>query len=328
MVDARRARRQTVSAQTDPRFLWWNGRRMPWAEATVHVTELGWSTVAAVFEGIRAYWNEREGELYVFRLDDHLRRLLDSQKLVRMVPRYSVAELTDAIHDLLRANGYREDCYIRPLAYLGGGDKSFSSALGVETLMFIETKPLASRLLDGAGQRAGVVSWRRIDDTIMPPRVKNISNYRNSQLASTEAQLNGFDTAIILNTAGKVSEGPGACIMFVKDGALITPDANSSILESITRDAVMQLARNVLGLPVIERPVDRTELYLADEIFFVGTWAEITPVVEVDHYPLGDGRVGPITRQLEVAFRDVARGYDGRYDHWRTPIGVAAAAPA
>jgi branched-chain amino acid aminotransferase len=301
---------------------------MPWGEATVHVTDLGWSTVAAVFEGIRAYWNEHEGDLYIFRLEEHLRRLLDSQKLVRMVPRYSVTELTVAIVDLVRANGYREDCYIRPLAYLGGADKSFSTVHGVETLMFIDTRPLASRLLDGTGQRAGVVSWRRIDDTIMPPRVKNISNYRNSQLASTEAQLNGHDTAIILNTAGKVSEGPGACVMFVKDGALITPDANSSILESITRDAVMQLARDVLALPVIERPVDRTELYLADEIFFVGTWAEITPIVEVDHYPVSGGQVGPITLQLERAFRDVARGYDSRFAHWRTPVGVAAPTPA
>jgi branched-chain amino acid aminotransferase len=317
-----------VSAGTNPGFIWWNGRLVPWAEATVHVTDLGWSTVAAVFEGIRAYWNERQGELYVFRLEEHLRRLLDSQKLVRMTAHYTLAELTEATRDLLRANRHREDCYIRPLAYFSGPNKGFSTVRDVETELFIDTKPLASRLLDGKGLTAGVVSWRRIDDTIMPPKVKNISNYRNSQLANTEAQLNGYDTAIILNTAGKVSEGPGACVVMVKDGALITPDLNSSILASITRDAVIQLAREALGLPVIERPVERTELYLADEVFFVGTWVEITPIVAIDHYVIGAGAVGPITTNLERTLRDVARGDDERFAHWRTPVGVAAPAPA
>jgi branched-chain amino acid aminotransferase len=316
-----------MTTPTTPAYLWWNGQRRPWADGTIHVTELWWSTVSAVFEGIRAYWNAEQGELYVFRLEEHLRRLLDSQKLVRMRIDYDLTQLTEAVTDLLRANDHRHDAYIRPLAYFSGEHKGFQNAgRAVPCDLLIDTMPVGSGLLSGQGWTAGVVSWRRIDDTIMPPRVKNISNYRNSQLAGTEARQNGYDTAVILNTAGKVSEGPGACLVLVKDDVVVTPDLSSSILPSITRDAVLQLARAGLGLPVVERTVERTELYLADEVFLVGTMAEITPLVEIDRYAIGDGTIGPITGQLQRLFHDVARGIDERYAHWRTPVGLTAAA--
>jgi branched-chain amino acid aminotransferase len=184
---------------------------------------------------------------------------------------------------------------------------------------------MPSHLLSGKVVRARVSSWRRISDDIMPPRVKNISNYRNGQLAAMEAQLDGYDQAILLNVQGKVAEAPGACLMLVRDGKLVTPDITQSILESITRDTLLRLARDELGLVIEERPVDRTELYVADEVFLCGTAAEITPIGEIDRYPIGDGHPGPVTRALERLYHDIVRGIDPRRAEWRTPVGLAAA---
>lgn len=313
-----------------PRYLWWNGRRTPWEEATVHVTALGWSSVAAIFEGIMAYWNDDEEELYVFRLDAHLSRFLRSQKMMRMAWDYTAEALAGAITDLLRANECRQDTYIFPLAFLGGGGgfRKISSTDPAPTEITITTRPSPSHLLGRDWKHARVSSWQRIADNVMPPRIKNISNYRNSQLASAEASIDGYDTAILLNAQGKVAEGPGACVMLVRDGQLITPGVTDSILESITRASLIELARDRLGLEVVERAVDRTELYIADEVFFCGTAAEITPIVSVDRYTVGDGEQGPITTELERVFHDVVRGKDRAYAGWVTPVGAARAVPA
>jgi len=309
-------------SETHPRYLWWNGQQVRWEEATVHVTELGWSTVGAVFEGIRAYWNAEAGEAYVFRLREHLERLLRSMRLVRLATRWSIGELTDAILRLLRENECREDTYIQPVAYRAAGPKTLSG-FSEESGLYIVTRPMPSHLLTGRIVRAKVSSWRRISDEVMPPRVKNISNYRNGQLAAMEAQLDGYDQAILLNQQGKVAEAPGACVMLVRNGKLVTPDVTQSILESITRDALLRLAREELGLQVEERAVDRTELYVAEEVFLCGTAYEITPVGEIDHYQIGDGQPGPVTRALERLYHDIARGIDPRRPEWRTPVGLA-----
>ena len=309
-----------------PTYLWWNGERRRWEDATVHVTELGWSTVGAVFEGIRAYWDDRTEELHVFRLREHLERLARSMKMVRLDLHYPVDELSETILDLLRANEVREDTYIRPLAYSADTSGKRFAQLGHQAALLINTSPMPSHLLSGTTQTAKVSSWRRVSDETMPPRIKNLSNYRNGQLAGMEARLDGYDTAFLINAGGTVAEAPGACVMLVRDGRLITPDVTSSILESITRDALMVLAREVLGLEVVERQVDRTELYLADEVFTCGTAAEITPIVGVDKYDVGSGEIGPVTRELEQVFHDVLRGREERYAGWRTPVGVTAAA--
>ncbi len=315
-------------ADGHPMYLWWNGERRRWEDATVHVTDLGWSTVGAVFEGIRAYWNDEDGELYVFRLQEHMERLARSMKLVRLPLEYSVDALIGEIIGLLQANETREDTYIRPLAYAGNTSGKRFAQLGNEAELLINTHPMPSHLLTGLTQTAKISSWRRISDTVMPPRIKNLSNYRNGQLAGQEARLDGYDTAFLINDQGKVAEAPGACVMLVRDGKLITPDATSSILESITRDALMTLAREVLEIEVVERQVDRTELYLADEVFTCGTAAEITPIVSVDKYDIGTGEPGPITRGLEQAFHDALRGKEERFSHWRTPVGISVAVPA
>ncbi|HEV2527762.1 MAG TPA: branched-chain amino acid transaminase [Thermomicrobiales bacterium] len=315
-----------MTETTHPSYLWWRGERMAWADATIHVTDLGWSTVGAVFEGIRGYWDDRSEQLYVFRLNEHLERLVASCRLVRLPLQYSAAELKAATLELLQANDSREDTYIRPMVYVPGtsGKRAAQLESAAETL--INTSSMPSHLLTDYTQTSRVSSWTRISDNVMPPRAKNFSNYRNGQLATMEARLDGYDSAIMLNDRRQVSELPGACVMLVRDGKLITPDPRQSILESITRDALITLAREELGIEVIERDIDRTELYVADEIFSCGTAAEMTAITSVDHYEVGDGGKGPITTQLEQVFHDVLRGREDRWAHWRTPVHAAVAA--
>jgi branched-chain amino acid aminotransferase len=320
---------QTFSPDFDksaPAYLWWNGKRVAWESATVHLTSTFWSGVTAVFEGIMSYWNADQHELYIWQLDAHLRRLLRSQKLMRQASPYTVAELTSAVVDLVQALDVDRDTYIFPYSYpQGGGNfESSTSATPQPVDIAITARPNASHLGKGWVRSACVSSYTRIADNVMPPRVKNIANYRNSNLAMAEAKIDGYDTAILLNTAGKVAEGPGSCVMFVRDGMLVTPMASDSILESITRASLITLARDELGLEVVERPVDRTELYVADEIFMCGTAAEVLTIGSVDRYQIGDGTIGPITAQLEQIFHDVVRGKNPKYAYWLRPAGISA----
>lgn len=306
-----------------PAYIFWNGKRTPWEDATVHVTAIAWSAVGAVFEGIRGYWNEDQQTLYIFRLDDHLERLQGSSRLVRLPLPYSTADLTGITVDLVQANECREDTYIFPLVYGAEADAKRFDPNDLRAEVTIRTRSMPSHLATGYTQNARFSTWTRISDTVMPPRVKNISNYRNGQLATHEVRQDGYDVAFMLNPQGKVSEAPGACVVAVSNGKLLTPDLTSGILESITRDTIITLAREELGLDVVERPVDRTELYLADEIFTCGTAAEITPVVAVDKFTIGSGDVGPVTRQLEGLFGDILRGKNPAYRHWLTPVRMA-----
>ncbi|HEU5085888.1 MAG TPA: branched-chain amino acid transaminase [Roseiflexaceae bacterium] len=325
--------RQSFSPDFDkssPAYLWWNGQRVPWESATVHLTSMFWSGVTAIFEGIMSYWNEDDGELYIWQLDAHLRRLLRSQKLMRQASPYTVAELTDAVIDLVQALEVRGDTYIFPYCYPKGGG-NFESSTGPEPQavdIAITARPNPSHLGKGWIRTACVSSYTRISDNVMPPRVKNIANYRNSNLAMAEAKIDGYDTALILNTEGRIAEGPGSCVMLVRDGVLVTPSTTDSILESITRSSVIELARRELGLEVIERAVDRTELYIADEVFMVGTAAEILAIGSIDHYTVGDGAIGPVTTRLEQLFHDVVRGKKPEYHHWLTPAGMRSSVRA
>ncbi|NJN17033.1 MAG: branched-chain amino acid transaminase [Oscillochloris sp.] len=310
-----------------PAYLWWNGKCIPWNSATVHLTTTFWTGVTAIFEGIMSYWNEDDGELYIWQLDAHLRRLLRSQKLMRQASPYSVEELTAAVLELVRLLEVRGDTYIFPFCYpQGGGNFESSTRLEPQPVeISITARPNPSHLGLDWVRSACVSSYTRISDNVMPPRVKNIANYRNSNLAMAEAHINGYDTALILNPQGKIAEGPGSCVMLLRDGVLVTPSGTESILESITRAAVIELARRELGLEVVERPVDRTELYVADEVFMVGTAAEILTIGSVDRYTIGDGGMGPVTRKLEKIFHDVVRGKRPEYAHWYTPAGLSAA---
>jgi branched-chain amino acid aminotransferase len=257
-----------------------------------------------------------------------MERLIDSMRLVRLPLDYSADELIDASVALLRDNETREDTYIRPLAYSRNSSGKRLSDTSVELGMLINTNPMPSQLTSGDTIDVKVSSWTRISDNVMPPRIKNISNYRNGQLATMEATTDGYDNALLLSPQGKVSEAPGACVMMVRKGQLVTPPVTDGILESITRDAIMTMARDSLGVTVVERSIDRTELYLADEVFLCGTAFEVTPVASVDRYQVGNGGIGELTGKLQGLYDDVLRGREDRYAEFRTAVGVTATSAA
>jgi branched-chain amino acid aminotransferase len=310
-----------MSTDACPRYIWFNGEVRAYESATVHVSALGHATVSAVYEGIRAYWNSTDRQLYLFKLGEHMQRLFESIKIVRLKPRFTPEQLMAGLADLLRANEYRRDAYVLPMAFLGGIGRAFSQPeFHRPTEIVMESWALDSILPAGQGISCGVSSWVRLSDAQMPPRVKCVSNYHNGRLASMQAQVDGYDQALLLNQHGQVAEAPGACVFIVRHGIPITPPVTAGILESITRRTIMELSADLLGVPVQERDLDRTELYVADEVFLCGTGFEITPVTSVDRFPVGDGRVGPVTRRLSEAYHDVVRGMDGRFPAWRTAV--------
>jgi branched-chain amino acid aminotransferase len=295
---------------------------VPLAEANVSVMTHAFNYGTAVFEGIRGNWNEEEKQPYLFRLADHYQRLRQSCRVIKIDLPYSVDELCDITAQLVEMCGYQEDVYVRPIAY-----KS-SKAVGVrlhdlEDDFLIFVTPFGPYLDIEKGARCGTSSWRRIEDVCIPARAKINGIYVNSALAKTEAAENGYDEAIMLTEDGHVSEGSGENIFIVEGGRLITPPVWSNILVGITRDTAITLAREELGIETIERPIDRSELYLADECFMTGTAAHVTPVIEVDHRLVGDGKRGPITAELQRLYFDVVCGKNGKYAHWCTPCHIA-----
>ena len=298
--------------------VWWDGKITPWEHATIHVTQIGTASVSSVFEGIRAYLNPQTNELNVFQLDAHLKRFLQSIRLVRLECEYSVQNLRDAVVSLVRDNQPERDVYIRPFAY--AESRTFGAATSPLAHVIIHVTDWDSKLRTDTVSHSCVSSWTRLTDNQMSPRIKASANYLNSRYANEEAKRNGYDHAILLTPEGKVAEGPGMCLMLVRDGKLITPSVTSGILESITRETIIQLARDVLNLNVVERDVDRTELYTADEAFFCGTGIEVVPIVTIDRMKLGDGAPGEISKKLQSCYHDVVRGIEARYGEWRTTV--------
>ncbi len=291
---------------------------VPLSEARIGVMTHAFNYGTAVFEGIRGNWNEDEGQIYVFRMKEHYDRLRRSCRIMRIEFPYENEELSSITTQLVEMSGYREDVYIRPLAY-----KS-SELLGVrlhdlEDDFLIFVAPFGPYLDIEKGARCCTSSWRRVEDTGIPARAKITGIYANSALAKTEANLNGFDEAIMLDERGHVSEGSGENIFIVQGDQVITPPPSSNILVGITRDTVMTLVREELGLQIIERDIDRTELYTSDECFMTGTAAHVTPVVELDHRLIGDGRMGPATARLVSLYFDIITGRNAKFAHWCTP---------
>ncbi|HLJ59701.1 MAG TPA: branched-chain amino acid transaminase [bacterium] len=312
-----------------PEWVWFDGAVVPWERATVHVSTATVLRGANVFEGVRAYWNGDERELYIFRNDEHMARLRNSAKIMRMPIPWSPEELTRAEIEVLRANRFEGTVWFRLTLYVGEGEgRTWPPSEGrIGGFILPRLSPHGEEVETGVD--TCISTWTRIADTNVPPRVKAGANYHQGRLASVEARLNGFTgQPILLNERGKVSEGPGACLAMVRNGALVTPPITSNILESITRDTILELARDVLKIPVQEREIDRTEMYIADEAFFCGSGAEVTPITSVDHYPVGTGKPGPVTRRLQETYFSVAEGRVPHYRHWLTPVygGVKAAA--
>lgn len=294
-------------------------RFVPLADAKIGVMTHAFLYGTGVFEGIRAYWNEQQGQLYGLKLLEHYRRLKQSTGVMLMDLPYSAEELVELTVDLVRRNRYREDAYIRPTVY-----KS-TEAIGVrlhdlECRIVLFAIPFGNYIDTEGGITAQTVSWRRNSDVSIPARSKIVGAYVNSAFAKTEAQLNGYDEAIVLTLDGHASEGSAENLFMVRDGQLITPAITDDILEGVTRAALMEIAEREMGLRTVVRAIDRSELYVADEVLLCGTGAQVSAVTSIDHRPVGTGAVGPITARLTESYFDAVRGRLPAYASWLTPI--------
>jgi branched-chain amino acid aminotransferase len=269
-----------------------------------------------VFEGLRAYWNETDDQLYCFRLDEHFARFRESMKMMRFTVPYSDADLHAAVKATLTGNAFREDIHMHLVAYVAGAGMEATSPTG----LYINPRR-RGRIAEETGLRCCISSWARTSDNAIPIRLKCGANYQNGRLAVLQAKADGYDAPIFLNQLGRVAEGTGATFFMIRKGQIVTPPVTSDILESITRTTLIEkLCPEGLGMQVVEREIARTELYVAEEAFFCGSGYEITPITSVDRFPLGDGHVGAITQKLSTAYMNIVRGTDKRYPEWRTPV--------
>jgi branched-chain amino acid aminotransferase len=300
-----------------PRYIWMDGQFIPFDEAVVHVMSPIARYGANVFEGLRVYWNEEKKQLYAFRLREHFQRLFESMKIMRMHIEYSIEDCEEIFVELVRKNEFEEDLHGRHVVYLGGfGPFSAKEPIGMAAMVY----PRGRSFDVENGIHCAVSSWARISDNSVPPRIKCGSNYQNSRLAALQAKEDGYDQAILLNADGKVAEGPGACLFMVRRNKVTTPPVTAGILESVTRTTLIELFEKELRVTVQEREIDRTELYVADEVFFCGSGAEITPIVSIDRLAVGQGAPGAVTRQIQKLYFDVVRGNREEYIKWRSQI--------
>lgn len=300
-------------------FAFFKGEIVPIDEAKISVRTHAFNYGTGCFEGIRAYWNAEQEQLYVFRMREHYDRLMGSMRMMMMELPYSVEKLGEITLDLLRREGYRTNSYIRPTAYKA--DEIIGVRLNDLTdELTIWTTPFGQYVKNEEGTRVGFSSWRRLNDNVIPPRAKITGAYANTAFIKTEALLNGFDEALVVSQNGYVTEGSAENLFIVRDGVLITPPRSEDILEGITRETIMELARDELGLEVIERLIGRTECYLAEEAFFCGTGVQVAAITEIDHRLVGDGKMGPIVKAIRELYFDVVRGNVRKYRHWCAPV--------
>jgi branched-chain amino acid aminotransferase len=302
-------------------FIWQNGEFVAWDDAQVHELSHGFHYGTGIFEGIRCYETDRGPA--IFRHQDHLKRLASSAELFYLELPYSIEEIRSATHELIRRNGLNS-CYLRPLAFRGYGEMGLF-AKGSPMEMIIAAWPLGAYLGEESKQtgiRAKVSSWRRISPAGLIPHSKASGQYLNSILAKTESHNSGYDEAILLDEGGNVCEGSGENIFLVREGQLITPGHTASILDGVNRKSVIQIAQD-LGYSVVERDVARAELYLAEEVFFTGTAAELVPVREIDDHTIGEGHPGEVTRHVQAKFEDALHGRAEEYLEWLDIVDVA-----
>lgn len=308
-----------MNKNMENRFVWLGGKIVNVNDASINVLSPTAQFGLNVFEGIRCYWNAERKKLFAFRLDDHHKRLQRSIKLLQLDSPYSQSELERAFLEVIWANNYKEDIAVRQTVFVDGFG-SWGSEGPVN--MFISPIPKAKSSIEynKKSLKCCVSSWRRISDSVLSPRIKCGANYINSRMAQREALKNGYDTTIFLNDAGKVAEGPGSCLFLVKDGVLVTPLLTDSVLESITRDSIIRIAKD-MGIETVERSVDRTELYTAEEVFLCGSAMEITPVHSVDRYEIVGETMGEITSRIHKKYLDIVIGNDEKYSNWLTIVG-------
>jgi branched-chain amino acid aminotransferase len=302
-----------------PKFAYFEGKIVPYAEAKVGVLTHALNYGTGAFGGLRGYWNPEQEQMYLFRPEDHYRRLLNSAKMLCMDFDHTPESLTDITIELLRKEGFRENVYIRPLVYKaseGIGVKLH----GLDDEISIVALPFGRYVANDTDAHVTFSSWRRIDDNVIPARGKITGAYANSAFIKTDALRAGFDEALVLTQAGHISEGSAENLFMIRDGVLITPPVTENVLEGITRRSVMALAEEELGLPVVERPIDRTEVYICDELFMTGTAAQITAITRVDYRPVGGGSMGPVATRLRELFLDVVSSEVEAYRAWNIPV--------
>ena len=297
---------------------YFEGDFVPLADAKVSIMTHAFMYGTAVFEGIRAYWNAEQGVLYGLKLREHMERIRRNAGMLLMDDLPAVDELVRIVVETTRRNGFREDAYIRPCVYKSG--QSIGVRLhNVPHEFLVLAIPFGNYIDTDAGVRLMTSTWRRNADDALPARGKIVGGYVNMAFKKTEAELNGFDEALVLTPDGHASEASAANLFVVRDGVLLTPPVSDDILEGVTRKAVLELAE-VLEIPVESRSIDRSEIYIADEMFLCGTGVQLAPVIELDHRPIAGGAIGPITKQLHEAYYAAVRGRDSRFAHWLTPI--------
>lgn len=302
-----------------PSYAYFEGKIVPYSEAKVGVMTHALNYGTAIFGGVRGYWNEKEEELFIFRPRDHYRRFLNSMKMMVMESEMDAEQLTQLTVELLQKEGNRQDVYIRPLVYKS--DQIIGVKLhDLEAEITIFSVPFDRYVSNDTGAHVTISSWRRVDDNTLPARGKIAGAYVNTALIKTDALRAGFDEALVLNQDGHISEGSAENIFMVRDGKLVTPPVTDNILEGITRRTVIELAREEMGLEVVERSIDRTEVYICEELFMTGTAAQVTAVTKVDHRHVGEGVMGPIASQLRQLYDDAVRGKLPKYRHWNQPV--------
>ena len=302
------------------KFAWLDGEFVRWEDAKIHIRSEAVIRGISVFEGLRGYWNARKNQMFVFRSADHFRRLEASMKIIRLPLSYGTDVIEKAMLELIRRCELREDVHMRVNVYVGEGEDHTSDPSKMFVGSFVTALPRPAKKTIKTGTHCVVSSWRRIDDQAMPPRAKVTGNYVNSRLAQVQARLDGYDTAIMLDQTGKVSETAGACVMLIRAGRVHTPSVTNSILDGITRDTLIELFQKELGLSVIERSIDRSELYLADEIIECGSGHEVSPIVSVDRTRIGSGEPGPLTRAIQEKYLSIVRGKQEQYSRWLTSV--------
>jgi len=302
-----------------PRYAFFRGRIVPYGQARIGVLTHALNYGTGCFAGLRGYWNEDDHELFVFRPHDHFNRFLESTRLLSMELPDTIEDLVGHLLELVRAEELKTDCYIRPLAFFA--DETIGVRLhDLTPAISMVAFPFGKYFDNDDGAHVTISSWKRIDDNMIPARGKIAGSYVNSGLARSDAQRAGFDDAITLNKDGHISEGSVANFFMVRKGAIVTPPVTDDILEGITRATLMTLLKEELGLTVVERSIDRTELAVADEAFLAGTGAQVVPITRVDHRPIGGGRPGPLTLELRDLYFDVVRGRKPKYRSWCMPV--------
>ncbi len=305
----------------NPRNAYFEGRIVPFAEARISVATHGFNYGTAAFGGLRAYWNDEQGKLFIFRPQDHFRRLLNSAKMLAMDIPHTPESLTQVTLDLLKTDGWTRDLYIRPIIYKA--DAGIGVRLhNLRDALTMFALPFEQYVKNDTSAHVTVSSWRRVDDNTIPARGKISGAYAGSALAKTDAVRAGFDEALLLDNAGHIVEGSAMNVFMLRDGVLVTPPVTDNILEGITRRSVIELARNELGLAVVERSIDRSELFICDEFFMTGTAAQVTVVTKVDYRAVGAGVMGPVAAQIRTLFDDVVHGRNPRYAHWNVAVPI------